>query len=529
MSTPPRHRDGAPATLAWLGHPATVAALVLLVINDHLLKAAVPGVVTGKLSDVAGLVLAPPLVAVLLTLVAPRLPARAAAATGLALVGVGFTLVKSGGSAAAVASAAWSVVSGPSLIRADRTDLLTLPALALAWWAWSRARREPVRGHPARLVRLVVLLPAATLAVAATGPVNYGDAVRAVVLGERLAAGTADGHGTRVVGTARSWLMSDDAGVTWRAPTPDEEAALAGAKGLAAGPGSRSCATATPTRCYRPLPGRLGVEQSDDSGRSWRRSWGATEEQRAILRRQYPDSARGERIATQELAVRDTGDGRHVVLVANGRDGFAIRRPDGTWERLGFIGTVGRDGFSPDDRPPAFGHSSPADRQDDPLLATALWLTLAVSVLAASAARVRRRGDGRRWPVPLVVFGAAAWTLLAMAWSDMLVGEVASVGLAATLLALLLSSLTPDGLRAVRWRWTLEVLLAAALTLALTALPLVGWLYGRPAYALTAVLLAVAATLPGLLLGWRAARLVEAPAGRSRPLPGRPVDPVPGA
>jgi hypothetical protein len=34
-------------------------ALVLLALNDHVLKAAAPGVITGKLSDVAGLALAP--------------------------------------------------------------------------------------------------------------------------------------------------------------------------------------------------------------------------------------------------------------------------------------------------------------------------------------------------------------------------------------------------------------------------------------------------------------------------------------
>jgi hypothetical protein len=34
-------------------------ALLLLALNDHVLKAAAPGVITGKLSDIAGLALAP--------------------------------------------------------------------------------------------------------------------------------------------------------------------------------------------------------------------------------------------------------------------------------------------------------------------------------------------------------------------------------------------------------------------------------------------------------------------------------------
>lgn len=44
---------------AWLCHPVTVAGVLVLLINDHLLKHTWPGFVTGKLSDVAGLVVAP--------------------------------------------------------------------------------------------------------------------------------------------------------------------------------------------------------------------------------------------------------------------------------------------------------------------------------------------------------------------------------------------------------------------------------------------------------------------------------------
>ena len=62
MERPASGPDAARVTLAWLGHPVTVLALVVLVLNDHVLKAAQPGWLTGKLSDVVGLVLAPPLV-----------------------------------------------------------------------------------------------------------------------------------------------------------------------------------------------------------------------------------------------------------------------------------------------------------------------------------------------------------------------------------------------------------------------------------------------------------------------------------
>jgi hypothetical protein len=46
-----------------LTHPLALAAIALLVINDHVLKQLAPGVVTGKLSDFAGLAFFPLLLA----------------------------------------------------------------------------------------------------------------------------------------------------------------------------------------------------------------------------------------------------------------------------------------------------------------------------------------------------------------------------------------------------------------------------------------------------------------------------------
>ncbi|MDO3701188.1 hypothetical protein Q3W71_05775 [Micromonospora sp. C28SCA-DRY-2] len=314
MSDPNPQRDGAPATLAWLGHPTTVAALVLLVVNDHLLKPAFPGLLTGKLSDVAGLVLAPPLVAVLLTLLAPRLPARTAAVAGLGLVAASFTAVKSSGYVAAGAS--------------------------------------------------------------------------------------------------------------------------------------------------------------------------------------------------------------------------ALRGPDGTWQRVGFVGAQ-VSGHPFDGRPPTLGRSTPADRGGDPLRAAMFGLTLGVAVLLLSAARAGRRAGYGPWlPVCLASLGAIAATLLAAVWLDQSVTAIAALlALLVALLAGMLFALVPLWSRGAPGRWSLEVLLAGAVAVALAALPLTGWLYGRPAYARVAVLLAVLAAGPGLVLGWRAARLVGAgsPDDPDPPWPApRPAGPAPG-
>ena len=111
-----------------LASPVTVGALALLVLNDHLLKQAWPGPVTGKLSDLAGLVVAPFLVALPLVVLRVRRPVPVA----IVVTAVLFTLVKATDAGSDVASAAWSAVAGLSLVRRDPTDLLALPALLVA-------------------------------------------------------------------------------------------------------------------------------------------------------------------------------------------------------------------------------------------------------------------------------------------------------------------------------------------------------------------------------------------------------------
>ena len=61
-------------TRAALLHPVALAALATLLVNDHVLKAAWPGWWTGKLSDLAALIVGPIAVAAVWQGVARRLP-----------------------------------------------------------------------------------------------------------------------------------------------------------------------------------------------------------------------------------------------------------------------------------------------------------------------------------------------------------------------------------------------------------------------------------------------------------------------
>ena len=134
---------------ALLLHPVVLAAIACFVVNDHVLKPANPGWLTGKLSDVAGLIFFPVLIAAVAELVTPVARRHAAATLLLAVTITGLTyvamlVVPAGGDgyrwfigivqwpfriAGAIAAGAPLPAIAPVRVAADPTDLITLPAL----------------------------------------------------------------------------------------------------------------------------------------------------------------------------------------------------------------------------------------------------------------------------------------------------------------------------------------------------------------------------------------------------------------
>jgi hypothetical protein len=155
---------------AGIRHPVALAAIAVLVLNDHYLKAAYPGFITGKLSDAAGLIFFPLFLCGVCELVEARArkPWSPSSSTLLACVlatGIGFALVKLWIPANTLYSVTLGALQWPlraaislahhralppvhpvSLAR-DATDLLALPALAVSLWigsarcAFDRQRR----------------------------------------------------------------------------------------------------------------------------------------------------------------------------------------------------------------------------------------------------------------------------------------------------------------------------------------------------------------------------------------------------
>ena len=142
-------------------HPITLAAVVVLVVNDWVLKPRWHGAVTGKLSDVAGLVFAPVLLSALIGLaldLAARLGARVDPSlswrrlvTCCAATAAGFTLVKLCPAAAHVVA---GMIGHHAEFYPDWTDVLCVPAVGVALWIGRDELRRVPLGRPAAIHRL---------------------------------------------------------------------------------------------------------------------------------------------------------------------------------------------------------------------------------------------------------------------------------------------------------------------------------------------------------------------------------------
>lgn len=136
-------------------HPVALGAVLVLVVNDWLLKGRAPPALTGKLSDIAGLLCAPLIATAALDVAlwaAARLGApvdfslrRAKVVVAAGAIGLCFAAIKlSPGAAHAVEAAAGALGLGWRVVP-DATDLLALPAVAAAvWLGWREIARVPL-------------------------------------------------------------------------------------------------------------------------------------------------------------------------------------------------------------------------------------------------------------------------------------------------------------------------------------------------------------------------------------------------
>lgn len=167
-----RERERADQThvtpLGAITSPIWISALFVLVLNDHVLKGLYAGVLTGKLSDLAGLFIAPALLAVLL-----GLKTRRGLVAGSIAIGAVFSAINLSPSLASAWDGAMSALLLPFYTTVDPTDLLALPALVSGTWHASRFMHQKSRERASMRLPSLALAGIATVACAASGgPTN---------------------------------------------------------------------------------------------------------------------------------------------------------------------------------------------------------------------------------------------------------------------------------------------------------------------------------------------------------------------
>lgn len=162
--------DRALAPSRALLHPLWWGALGLLALNDHVLKQVgmLPAVVTGKLSDVVGLIVAPALFATVLRVRREPVLLGCHVAVGVVFAGIQLSVPF-----AALWSKLMGLVGFPWTIVSDPTDLLALPFLWVSW-RFLTPVMKPVRPGWTRQAAETLLAAVGMLACVATSDEDPG-------------------------------------------------------------------------------------------------------------------------------------------------------------------------------------------------------------------------------------------------------------------------------------------------------------------------------------------------------------------
>ena len=194
-----------------ISDPVVIGAILLMLLNDHVLKHLWTSWWTGKLSDVTWVVFAPVLVALLISWVvpwgAPRQP-RIVALLSFGMVGIAYGLFNQFQGFHDLSLRALSAMTGEEVvIQRDATDNLTLPGLVVGWWVWWRQDTGQSLRRLRRGLGSVVAVIAVLAMIGSQGsPNDYGITFVAY-------------HGGSLSGITaeyRDAYVSDSDGLTWR-------------------------------------------------------------------------------------------------------------------------------------------------------------------------------------------------------------------------------------------------------------------------------------------------------------------------
>jgi len=313
-------------SLQALTHPVTIGAVLLLLINDHVLRVGWPSWWTGKLGDAAWLAFFPLIAALVFSIILPRQLAHHEQVTvGAAFVftTILFIAPKTIPLANDALAAVMDGLLGPRTpIRLDPSDLLVLPALGIGWWVW---QRTSVLQHPDYSRHGLIICALGALATVATSPPYppYSPALNCLIANKDKSITVLDGKNGSL--SART----TDGGMTWSDPKRGDFDGGLGTRCVDPF-GHTDWELIDPSNrqiVYRFRPGE-GIDRSSDGGHHWilELDTGLNDAQLTYLQ----DIKGSYVIQPGPLnAIFDEHTGN--LIVAMGQEGVAVRSSNGEW------------------------------------------------------------------------------------------------------------------------------------------------------------------------------------------------------
>ena len=315
-------------------HPLVIASIGLLLLNDHLLKSLIPSVITGKLSDFAGLLFFPFLLIISFGWLLDKLhvPVRLTAVLAFILTGITFTLIKTSPFFNQLTRDSVATLVGyPVQILLDVTDLVALLSLVPAWFLWRKAEGERPFPFPNRLT--FIMLGAASLATLATSPCMPPSIVSRVIIHNNTIY-TNPGFEHEI--NDLTLMHSTDLGIAWQHVSSD---AIPGEvfSTLQQKPTMPLvvCEQENDKICYR-ITGKPLVEESIDGGQTWQTAWqlplGRHAFVESYLKRQPLGCKATADFGFYDLAVLNH-NGQTSIVIASGTEGVLVQDAAGNWQQ----------------------------------------------------------------------------------------------------------------------------------------------------------------------------------------------------
>jgi hypothetical protein len=308
-----------------LSRPVSLVALVLLFLNDHVLRVLWPSWITGKLGDFAWLYFAPFALAALLAMVVPASVRNHEKLVGLLAFGIVGGAFFLGNSFVATHGFVLAVVDGllpfPVQIIRDPLDLVALVVMVPAWRMWMNEAPQPVIG-PARGVVLVSV--AACLTIANAPAPDTG--IDCVCVGE-----------TEINAySSYEYYSSQDGGKSWQAGSYACHCSDWSEDGVVTHPDDENI-------LFRRV-NRKRFEMSEDKGQTWQalpRFRPASEAAIAFHSADASEYLYGPPVPRQVVQDPETGN----LVFSMGHEGVVVMTPEGEWQRV-TVGDYGLEAYN---------------------------------------------------------------------------------------------------------------------------------------------------------------------------------------